>query len=92
MMRNRIVFIILATWGLLQSAFAASVETDRSWYLAGEAMKIRIKADDAIIAYAELCDTQGLAAGVVVGLKGNEGIGTIELPPDLHSGYYVLSV
>ena len=92
MMRNRIVFIILATWGLLQSAFAASVETDRSWYLAGEAMKIRIKADDAIIAYAELCDTQGLASGVVVGLKGNEGIGTIELPPDLHSGYYVLSV
>jgi len=92
MMRNRIVFIILAAWGLLQSAFAASVETDRSWYLAGEAMKIHIKADDAIIAYAELCDTQGLAAGAVVGLKGNEGTGTIELPPDLHSGYYVLSV
>ena len=72
--------------------FAATIETDRTWYLAGEAMKVSVTADDALIAYAELCDTHGLAAGVVIGLNGGEGTGIIELPKDLHSGYYVLSV
>ena len=68
------------------------IETDRTWYLAGEAITVRMTADDALIAYAELCDTYGLAAGVVVSLKEGEGTGIIELPSDLHSGYYVLSV
>ena len=77
---------------LALSSFAASVETDRTWYLAGEAMKVSVTADNALIAYAELCDTYRLAAGVVVGLKGGVGEGVIELPPHLHSGYYVLSV
>jgi hypothetical protein len=77
---------------LALSSFAASFETDRTWYLAGEAMKVSVTTDNALIAYAELCDTHGLAAGVVVGLKGGEGTGIIELPSDLHSGYYVLSV
>ena len=77
---------------LALSSFAASVETDRTWYLAGEAMKVSVTADNALIAYAELCDTHRLAAGVVVGLKGGQGEGVIELPPHLHSGYYVLSV
>ena len=70
---------------------AATVETDRTWYLAGEAMKVSVAADDAMIAYAEVCDMNGLAAGVVVSLKGGKGTGVIELPSDLHSGYYVLS-
>ncbi len=74
------------------STFAASVETDRSWYLAGEQMKISVTADDALIVYAELCDTRGLAAGVVIRLQNGLGEGTIELPSNLHSGYYVLSV
>ncbi len=90
-MKDRIIFIILAAWGLLQNSFAASVETDRTWYLAGEAMTISVTADDALIAYAELCDTRSLAAGVVIRLDGNKGTGFIELPADLHSGYYVLS-
>ena len=90
-MKSRVVLSLIAAWALLLSTFAVSVETDRTWYLAGEAMKISIKADDAIIAYAELCDTQGLAAGVVVGLKEGKGSGVIELPSYLHSGYYVLS-
>ena len=77
---------------LALSSFAASFETDRTWYLAGEAMKVSVTTDNALIAYAELCDTHGLAAGVVVGLKGGEGTSIIELPSDLHSGYYVLSV
>ena len=77
---------------LALSTFAASVETDRSWYLAGEAIKVSVTADNALIAYAELCDTYGLAAGVVIRLDGGKGTGTIELPSDLHSGYYVLSV
>ena len=77
---------------LALSSFAASIETDRTWYLAGEAMKVSVTADNALIAYAELCDTYRLAAGVVVGLKGGQGEGVIELPPHLHSGYYVLSV
>lgn len=90
-MKDRIIFIFLAAWGLLQNSLAASVETDRTWYLAGEAMTISVTADDALIAYAELCDTRGLAAGVVIRLDGNKGTGVIELPADLHSGYYVLS-
>ena len=68
------------------------IETDRTWYLAGEAMKVSVTTDNAMIAYAELCDTHGLAAGVVISLDGGKGTGTIELPSDLHSGYYVLSV
>ena len=91
-MKNRIVFVILAVWALLLSTFAAGVETDRPWYLAGEAMEVSVTDVNAQIAYAELCDTHGLAAGVVVGLKGGEGRGVIELPAHLHSGYYVLSV
>ena len=67
------------------------VETDRSWYLAGEAMTVSVTDDEARIAYAELCDTHGLAAGVVIGLKGGAGKGVIELPANLHSGYYMLS-
>ena len=67
------------------------IETDRSWYLAGEAMTVSMTDDEARIAYAELCDTHGLAAGVVIGLKGGAGKGVIELPANLHSGYYMLS-
>ena len=77
---------------LALSTFAVTIETDRTWYLAGEAMKVSVTDDKALIAYAELCDVQGLAAGVVVSLTGGEGTGVIELPSDLHSGYYVLSV
>ena len=74
------------------SATAASVTTDRAWYVAGEPMKVSIKADDAKIAYAELCDTRSMAAGCMVSIEGGEGTGTIQLPAELHSGYYVLSV
>lgn len=90
-MNNRI-FSLTAALVLAMNTFAANIETDRSWYLAGEAMKISVTLDDAVIAYAELCDTHRLAAGVLIGLKENKGTGTIELPADLHSGYYVLSV
>ena len=55
-------------------------------------MRVSVAADDASIVYAELCDTYGLAAGVVIGLEKGAGTGTMELPSDLHSGYYVLSV
>ena len=90
-MNSRILSLTTAMV-LALSSFAASFETDRTWYLAGEAMKVSVTTDNALIAYAELCDTHGLAAGVVVGLKGGEGTSIIELPSDLHSGYYVLSV
>ena len=90
-MKNRILSL-MATLVLVLSTFAANIETDRNWYLAGEAMKISVTADNALIAYAELCDTHGLAAGVVVSIKGGKGTGMIELPSSLHSGYYVLSV
>ena len=86
------LFSLISAILLALSSFAANFETDRTWYLAGETMKISVTADNALIAYAELCDTRGLAAGVVVGLKGGEGTGFIELPFHLHSGYYVLSV
>lgn len=71
---------------------AGAQTTDRTWYLAGEAMKVRVTADNATIAYAELCDTYGLAAGTILRLVGGTGEGIIELPVDLHSGYYLLSV
>ena len=90
-MNNKLLSLTVAMV-LALSSFAASFETDRTWYLAGEAMKVSVTADNALIAYAELCDTYGLAAGVVIGLKEGEGTGVIELPSDLHSGYYVLSV
>ena len=74
------------------STHATNVETDHTWYLAGEPMKVTVTADDAVIAYAELCDTHGLAASVIISLREGVGTGTIELPADLHSGYYMLSV
>jgi hypothetical protein len=55
-------------------------------------MKVSVTDESALIAYAELCDTHGLAVGVVVSLKKGKGTGIIELPSNLHSGYYVLSV
>ena len=90
-MKNRILSLI-AVVVLSQSTFAATFNTDRTWYLAGELMKVSITADNALIVYAELCDTDGLAAGAAVTLNNGEGTGIIELPSDLHSGYYVLSV
>ena len=89
---NKRILSLIAAMALGLISFAASIKTDRPWYLAGEAMRVSVTADDALIAYAELCDTQSLAAGVVVGIKEGKGTGIIELPSDLHSGYYVLSV
>ena len=90
-MKNRIISLTVALV-LAMSAFAVSFETDRTWYLAGEAMKVSVTADDALIVYAELCDMNRLAAGTVIRLKGHHGEGIVELPSHLHSGYYMLSV
>ncbi len=81
----------MAAMVLSLSATAVNVETDRTWYLAGEAMTVSVTVDDALIAYAELCDMYGLAAGTVISIKDGKGTGIIELPSNLHSGYYVLS-
>ena len=89
-MRNRTMPLTAALL-LAASTYAASVETDRTWYLAGEAMTVSMTADNASIGYAELCDMHGLAAGIVISLNGNQGTGVMELPSDLHSGYYLLS-
>ena len=89
-MRSKIISLIAALV-LAPSAFAVGVMTDRTWYLAGEAMRVNVTAENALIAYAELCDTKALVAGVVIGLNKGEGTGIIELPSDLHSGFYVLS-
>ena len=91
-MNNNRLLSLTAALVLALSTFAASVETDRPWYLAGETMTVGVTADDALIAYAELCDTRGLATGTVVSLRNGKGTGILELPSDLHSGYYVLSV
>ena len=90
-MNSRLLSLIAATV-LSMNTFAVSVETDRTWYLAGEAMKVRVTADDATIAYVELCDTYSLAAGTILRLNKGTGEGLVELPADLHSGYYQLSV
>ena len=90
-MKNNIM-ALFAAMALTLNTSAAKIETDRTWYVAGEVMTVNVTADDALIAYAELCDTQGLAAGSKINLHEGKGIGTIELPTDLHSGYYVLSV
>ena len=91
-MNNNRILSLTAALVLALSTFAASVETDRTWYLAGEAMTVGVTVDDALIAYVELCDTRGLAAGTVMSLRNGTGTGILELPADLHSGYYVLSV
>ena len=91
-MEMKRIISLTAAMMLAVSTFAASLETDRPWYLAGERITVSITFDDALIAYAELCDTYSLAAGTVVSLKDGKGTGYIELPADLHSGYYVLSV
>lgn len=90
-MNSRLLSLTVALV-LALSTFAANVETDRTWYLAGEAMNVSVTDDDAVIAYAELSDTYGLAAGIIVSLKDGIGSSVIELPSNLHSGYYVLSV
>ena len=90
-MKKRLLLLTMAMV-LSLSTMAVSVETDRPWYLAGEALRVSISVDDGLIAYAELCDTRRLAAGTIVSLQEGRGEGIIELPSDLHSGYYVLSV
>ena len=60
---------------LICIAMPVSVQSDRPWYLAGEAMNLSVTADDALIAYAELCDVHGLAAGIVLDLKKGKGRG-----------------
>ena len=90
-MKNK-ALISIAALMMAMSAQAADIETDRNWYVAGEQMKVNVTADNTLMAYAELCDTYGLAAGAVVNLNGGKGTATIELPQSLHSGYYVLSV
>ena len=89
---NKRIKISIAVLAFTMSSFATNIETDRSWYLAGETMKVNITTDNALIAYAELCDTHNLSAGSVIGIYEGKGAGNIELPSDLHSGYYVLSV
>jgi len=92
MKMNIKILTLTCAMAMAIGTFAASVTTDRTWYLAGETMTVSIADDDARIAYAEVCDTRGLAAGVVVELHDGAGSGIIQLPADLHSGYYVLSV
>lgn len=89
---NKRIKTSIAVLAFALSSFAASIETDRQWYLAGETMNVSITTDNALIAYAELCDTRSLSAGCVISINGGKGSGNIELPTDLHSGYYVLSV
>ena len=90
-MNNRIISLISALT-LYLCTFASSIDTDRQWYLAGEAMKVKVTIDNAVIAYAELCDTHNLVSGVIVSINEGKGTTTIELPSNLHSGYYDLSV
>ena len=91
-MKKKRILSTIAVMVLTLNLLAANIETDRSWYLAGEAMKVGVTTDNALIAYAELRDTYGLVTGAVIALEGGKGKGTIELPSNLHSGYYVLSV
>ena len=90
---NSFIFKLLNFYivAMFMATSASAIETDRTWYLAGETMKVSV-TDDALIAYAELCDTHGLVAGTVIGLKEGKGTGILELPTNLHSGYYMLSV
>ena len=92
MLMYKRVISLAAAMVLAMSAFAVRFQTDRSWYLAGETMKVSVTAEEVSVCYAELCDMNGLAAGVVIGLKAGAGSGVVELPSNLHSGYYALSV
>ena len=50
MKMNSRIGLLIAAMVLSLSTFAASVSTDRTWYLAGEAMQVNISVDDALIA------------------------------------------
>ena len=89
---KKTILSLIAVMAFAMNTLAASFETNREWYLAGETMKVSITADGAEVAYAELCDTHGIKAGVAVRIDGGRGTGKVELPSELHSGYYVLSV
>ena len=93
-MKDRIVLLLTLTLTLTSTAFAVTASTDRTWYLAGEAMRVKLTltSTSASTAYAELCDVNGLVAGTMISMNRNQGTGIVELPADLHSGYYVLSV
>ena len=52
-MKHKIISLTAAL-ALALSSFAANIETDRTWYLAGEAMKVSVTDESALIAYAEL--------------------------------------
>ena len=41
----KVLLILLTTHFSLLTSFAMSVETDRAWYLAGEAMQVSVTAD-----------------------------------------------
>ena len=58
-MNNRYLSLIIALVLSLNS-FATNIETDRQWYLAGEAMKVSITTENAFMAYAELCDMHSI--------------------------------
>ncbi len=49
---KRKIILLIAALALGLRSFSASVETDRTWYLAGEAMTVSVTADNALIAYA----------------------------------------
>lgn len=90
-MKQYILSVLLALF-LATNAVAQDAVTDRKWYLAGEQMTVCVSMPDACIAYAELCDTHSLAAGTLISIDNGKGIGHIELPQTMHSGYYQLSV
>lgn len=90
-MKRHILTPLLALLTALHVSAQQAV-TDRSWYLAGEQMAISVDVPNTRIAYAEICDTNSLAAGTLIALNNGKGTGRIELPPTMHSGYYQLSV
>lgn len=78
--------------------------TDKSCYMAGELLCVRVDAyvgepaaDGALtaspsrVAYLELADTRQMVAQVMVELSGGQGWAEIPLPKRMHSGCYQLT-
>lgn len=69
--------------------------TDKDCYVAGERLHLSVVVDHAQsrVAYAELCDTAGLQAAVMVDVAADgTGWADMPLPSTLHSGCYQLAV
>lgn len=85
---------------MLMTMLLAPVKSDaqkiisrQQWYVAGENLEYAVNTGngDSTIGYVELSDASRLYASCMTELVNGTCIGSLELPSDMHSGFYRLS-